>query len=284
LNEVRAGVVFIEQAVLDGNDLQARTSAGFKDVVDFLEIARPVFAAHGLEHLDRGDAVEAPLNIAIIEQANVRAFGQPRLEHATTGVVMLFARDRHAGDDGSDLSRGELGETAPAAADLQHAMAGLKIHEPRQGGVFGALGVLQRLARSLEPRRGIGHRRVQPGGVEGVSEVVMGVDVAPRSATAIAVQPMPQPVDRVHQRVAVEQATDVIVVVDQGLQQDRKIRRVPLPRHIALGEADIAAPQHPGGEARIADHQNGRVPRRRPGQLSGRPVRQHQRQTPPGPV
>ncbi|MNR28045.1 hypothetical protein D3C85_1453490 [compost metagenome] len=99
--------------------------------MDLLEIGRPVLAPHRLEHLDRGDAVEPPLHIAIVDEAD-----------ATARIVMLLSRDGDAGDDRPDLARRELGEAAPAAADFKHAMPRLQVHHPRQRGVFGALCVL----------------------------------------------------------------------------------------------------------------------------------------------
>src|SRR5690606_3553637 len=52
LDEIRARVIVLEQAVLNGDDLQARAPAGLKDIVDLLKIGRPVLAADCFEHLD----------------------------------------------------------------------------------------------------------------------------------------------------------------------------------------------------------------------------------------
>ncbi|MNE39053.1 hypothetical protein D3C80_1329810 [compost metagenome] len=112
----------------------------------------------------------------------------------------------------------------------------------------------------------------------------MGVDIATRSATAVAVQAVAEPVDQVHQRIAVKKTPDVVVVVDQGLQQDRQIRRIPLAGHIAFGETDIPALEHAAGEAGIADGHDCGVAGRLARQLMAAAVRQDQSKAPPGPV
>lgn len=213
-----------------------------------------------------------------------RPLGQASLEKAATRVVVLFARDGDPRDHGPDLSRGEFGKATPAAADLQHAMSRLQVHHPRQSGVLGALGVQQRLSRRLETRRGIGHRRVQPRAIEGVAQVIVGMDIAARSTAAVTIQSMPDPVDQLHQGIAIEQASNMVVVVDQRLQQDHQVRRVPLPSYIAFRKTDIPAFQHTGGATRITDRQDGGVARCPAGQLMAVAIRQNEGEPSPCPV
>ena len=54
------------------------TPPGRQDVVDLAEIGGPVFLAHRFEHLDGGDAVEAALNVAIVDQPDVGAIATDR--------------------------------------------------------------------------------------------------------------------------------------------------------------------------------------------------------------
>ena len=168
----------------------------------------------------------------------------------------MFLEMGRAGAGGADVAGGDLAKTPPAAADLEHRHARLQVHHPGQGGVFGLLRGLERGVRPLEPGRRIGHRGVEPGLVEGVAQVVMGVDVLLRSALAVAVAPMGQPVDRHHQPIAVEQAADVVVVLDQGLQQGGQMGAVPFAGHIGFREADVAGGQDAAGEAVVFDVQH----------------------------
>ncbi|MNN44963.1 hypothetical protein D3C81_1592740 [compost metagenome] len=111
----------------------------------------------------------------------------------------------------------------------------------------------------------------------------MGVDVPARAASTVPVQPMPEPVETIHQRIAVEQASDVVVVVDQGLQQDRQIGGVPLARHVAFCKAYIPAFQHAPGEPRVADGQDRGVAGVTACQLMASAVGQDEGQPPPSP-
>jgi hypothetical protein len=60
LDEVGRPHVALEQVVADGDGLDAGLAARLELAVQQLEVAVPVLAAHGLEHLDRDDGVEGP--------------------------------------------------------------------------------------------------------------------------------------------------------------------------------------------------------------------------------
>ena len=76
------------------------------------------------EHADRHDAIESALDVAIIDQPEIRVLGQAALERAVLRALELFLRQRDAGD----VRAGDLGEikrkAAPAAADVEHFGAG----------------------------------------------------------------------------------------------------------------------------------------------------------------
>ena len=63
-----------EAALGDGDDLQARRCRLCAETLaQLVEISRPVAFADRLEHLDRGDAVEGPVDVAIVLQPQVSA-------------------------------------------------------------------------------------------------------------------------------------------------------------------------------------------------------------------
>ena len=204
-HEVGALAIDAKQLVPDGDDLQAGPPTWREHLAHLAEIGRPIGLTHRLEHLDRSNPVKLSLDIAIVHQPDVGLVGQALVEQALAGEVVLSLGDGHAGDAGADLARGEFGETAPAAADLQHLVAGFDADLPRQAGVFVALGFAQRLSGALIAGGGIGHAGVEPPRIEGVAEVVVGVDVAPRAALAVLVEDMGEEIHRPHERIAIDQ-------------------------------------------------------------------------------
>ena len=93
---------------------------------------------------------------------------------------MLLLRQRDAGD----ARRGQLGEilrkTAPAAPDVEHALARLDQKLRRQMAFLGELGIVERLARCLEVAAAILPVGVEEEGIEPAVEIVMMRDVAAR--------------------------------------------------------------------------------------------------------
>jgi hypothetical protein len=86
----------------------------------------------------------------------------------------------HVGDGGK-VER----HAAPAAADLEHALAGLEQELGRDVALLGGLRLLERLVAGGEVGAGILHVPVEPQAVEGVAEVVMVRDVLPRPAARV---------------------------------------------------------------------------------------------------
>src|SRR6202140_5206368 len=86
-----------------------------------------------------------------------------------------------------------LGERAPAAADLQHALAAAELEQRRGAIELGLLRPLQRVAVDIKRRRVI-HRLVEPGAEELVAEIVMRRDIAPAAAPGVVAQPVHEPI------------------------------------------------------------------------------------------
>ena len=142
------------------------------------------------------------------------------------------------------LARQILDEAAPAAADLKHRLARADVAGVGQGGVLGGLCPGQ-VERSVRPqRRRIGHRVVQPGGVEFIAQIVVGHDVATGTGAAVAGQGVAQPPEGTGQGIALGQPADAVVVGGEGQQQLHEVGRIPVAGDVALGEADGPATQH----------------------------------------
>ena len=76
-----------------------------------------------LEHADRDDAVERTFDVAVVLQLEATVGARPFSAARSLAMRVLLLRQRHA----SDLGAGDLGEIerepAPAAADVEHALA-----------------------------------------------------------------------------------------------------------------------------------------------------------------
>ena len=131
-----------------------------------------------LEHADRDDAVELLRHLAIVLDAEFDRAGQIFFGGAFSRALDLLARQRHAGDVGA----AEFGEVerkpAPAAADVEHAMA-LADQELRgKVPLLGELRVVERLVGRLEIGAGVLPVRIEEKRIQPAVEIVMMRDVA----------------------------------------------------------------------------------------------------------
>ena len=138
------------------------------------------------EHPDRNDPVEPALDLAVIDQFELDPVGYPGLLGAAARDLQLLLAQRHPEHidvgDAVEIERGP----APAAADVEHALAGLEIE------LGGDMRLLVRL-RLVEAVGGIGEVSaavlaivIEEQGIELVRQVVMMRHVAPRSRLGIA--------------------------------------------------------------------------------------------------
>ena len=96
-----------------------------------------------------------------------------------------------------------FGETAPAAADLEDPRARWQRQLVEDALVLGILRLRERQPGvAAEQRAGVGHRVIEPQPVEGIAQVVVGMDVATRACPAVASQQVAKPVDEARQPVA----------------------------------------------------------------------------------
>ena len=91
------------------------------------EVRVDVDAADVLDHADRGDRVERlARQLAIVHHAEVDAVFQPGLARPLARELRLRLGERDPGDVDAVLARGVERERAPAAADVEHALARLQ--------------------------------------------------------------------------------------------------------------------------------------------------------------
>ncbi len=81
----------------------------------------------------------------------------------------------------------------------------------------------------------------------------MRMDVAPRAALAVAVQPVAEALQQLHDRPAGEQRGHCVVIHAEQQQERREIGRIPFPGNVGLGEADVATLQQAPTEAEVMD-------------------------------
>ena len=132
-----------------------------------------------LEHAHRHDAVEAPVDIAIIDQPEYRLLRPAALGRSILRAPVLFLRQRDSGDArAANLGEVER-ETAPAAADVEHGCAGIEPELGRQVAFLGKLRVIERRLRGLEIGAAILLVAVEEERIESAVEVVMVRHIAP---------------------------------------------------------------------------------------------------------
>ena len=135
---------------------------GLEQVAQALGVRVDLDVADVLDHADRGDRVEALAGqLAPVLHADVDAVGDAGLLGARAGALGLRRRQRDAGDVDAVVDRGVHGEAAPAAADVEQALAGLEAELGAHELELGLLGLLERRGPAREDRAAVGHRLVE---------------------------------------------------------------------------------------------------------------------------
>ena len=67
-------------------------------------------------------------------------------------------------------------------------MVRAQINLPGEGGVFIGLGLAECLVGRLIASRRVGHAGIKPAGVEGVSQIIMGIDIATRPVAGVTIK------------------------------------------------------------------------------------------------
>src|SRR5665213_896175 len=96
LDEVRTLAVIGKAAFSDGDSLNDRDAAGGEAGAKFAEISGPIMFANRLDHLDRSNSIETPVNVSIVEKLEVGAAVRSVAGKSRFGVGKLFGGERYA--------------------------------------------------------------------------------------------------------------------------------------------------------------------------------------------
>ncbi|GAA4735305.1 hypothetical protein Prum_084760 [Phytohabitans rumicis] len=173
-----------------GDRLQPDPAAGREEPVQGREVGGPVAFPDGLDHLDAEDGVERlRLDVPVVAQVD----GHPVGDAGRGGPAYRQVALR--GGDGDGVHQGAApggadGQLAPAGADFEYAGAGADLGPVQQAVDLPALGVAEigrrRPARvRVEQRRRVRHRLVEEEGEEVVGQVIVMLDVAPRTVHCV---------------------------------------------------------------------------------------------------
>ncbi len=222
-----------------------------------------------LDHADRGDLVEASVEVAVVADLDLDPIGVTGLGDALAGALRLRLRQRHAEHLPGTAARGLDREAAPAAADVEHPVAladrelvGRQLELRPLGGLERRVALLPRDSGGREEGAAVGHRAVEEELEELVRDVVVMADGARVALLAVPAplrdelggrprrrrrqahradggQHQPQAARRIDRRrlPAVEQGDHGVHVVD-----------LELARYVGATEAELA-----GGAQRMGD-------------------------------
>ncbi len=116
----------VARPVAPADRMQQGGTRGFQQLFDLAEEFRVMLDPDMLEHADRDDPVEALRHLAVILQAELDLAFEPGILGALLGNLELLLGERHP----DHLHAGGLGEidgqSAPAAADIEHHLARLQ--------------------------------------------------------------------------------------------------------------------------------------------------------------
>ncbi len=199
-----------------------------------------------LEHADRDDAVEFFRHVAIVLQLEFDLVRQSLFRGTNARARKLLLRQRDAGD----ARAAQLGEierkSAPAASDIEHALAGRDEKLGCEMSLLGELGVVERLVRRLEIGAAVLPVGIEKQRIELSVEIVVVRDVATRTPTRIellqtamevAQQPLcPRPKRRL--------AADALVQHNSKNVGDRALLDHHGAVHIGFAEFDLGIDQH----------------------------------------
>ena len=118
-----AGLLDLVGAVVHRDRLQQHRAVGREQVAAALEERAEVLPADRLDHLERDELVVGAAQVAVVVEAEVDQVLDAGCAHASSGDVVLLARDRGGRDAAAARGRGVDGEAAPAGADLEHVVA-----------------------------------------------------------------------------------------------------------------------------------------------------------------
>ena len=109
-----------------------------------------VTEADMFEHTDRNDAVELLVNVPVVLQAEFDLFCQPQLLRPLAAVLQLLFAEGNTDDPDIFHARQVNAQSTPAAADIQHPLAGGQCKLGGQMTLLGNLGLFETCVGSFE--------------------------------------------------------------------------------------------------------------------------------------
>ena len=226
--------VFIH-LVLDGYRLQQHQSVVLGQGAEYAEVAFQELMAHGLDHFDGHDLVEAAAQFPVVLLEQRDPLGKPGVCHGGAGVLVLLVRDRRRRHLHAVVAGRVDRQAAPAGADFQQVLAGPEVELAADHVELGQRGLLERRLRRRVDGARVGHGRVEKQREEVVAEVVVGGDVPLRPTARVAIGEMQQFAQwRGHERRAALEAVHHRPVAHHQADEARQVTGAPVAAYIGL--------------------------------------------------
>lgn len=141
--------ILVLPALAQTSDLEKEDTVVVQHVVHLLEESTKVANTDVLGHLQARDLLETlgrDLNVAIIVAEDpALGLGNTALAETIVAPRSLVSTEGDTGDGRAVVDTGELGKSAPTAADIEHSLAGLEADLFTNNGELVVLQLLQRL-------------------------------------------------------------------------------------------------------------------------------------------
>jgi len=179
----------------DGDHLDGEEACRLEDFVALGEEGFVEFVADCFDHFDGDDFIEGALDVAVVLDTDLELVFQAGVLDALAGVGGLCFGDGDTGDLTAIVCGGVAAEAAPAAADFEDVVGGGEFELLAESFVFGSLGFFDSGVGFFEFGAGVGHRFIEPKGVELVSKVVVFGDVATAGLDGVGALEVAEPID-----------------------------------------------------------------------------------------
>ncbi len=208
-----------------GDAVVEHHAARLQHAVDLAEVLRKAGDADVLEHAHARDLVVDRIlrQIEVVAQLDLHVTRQASRDDLARHVLVLVLRQRDAVRVHAVVLGGVEDEPAPAAADVEEALAGREAQLAADVVELRDLRVVERLRFVLEVRARVHHALVEPHAVERVADVVVVRDVAAVGAALV--------------QEGLEALPQLLPAVVHGA--DHRLRDAEHPAR-AAGEIDVA--------------------------------------------
>ena len=236
---------------------------GFRLRAIAVEIGAPPAQADPFDHLDRSHRIEFALWFRGNPAAGFRS-GPPAPLRQPWRPPRPFARsDRVSPTTTAPRFAASIARLPQPQPISSRRWPGCKLEPIQQERNLAALRGLQWLARECEPGRRIGHRRVEPRGVEIIAEVVMGGDIGLGLAGCIVAQAMGERIDPAKQPLGAARLAKRDAVQREQFENRDRVGARPFAQRPRLVPADGSRRRQPHQRHPALELDDCRRPRRR---------------------